>query len=284
MYIVFDIGGTKTRIATSLDGRTLSEVRTCETPRQYADGVRLIIQNIIDMAPDCARVTHIAGCIRGRLDAQHTGIASDDILADWQGKPLARDLSLACSIPVLLENDAALAALGEAHYGAGKGYAIVAYHTISTGVGGARIVDGVIDERSSGFEPGHQSIDVDRTLCPDCETGMLEDYISGTSVEHRFGRKPYEIPQGDSLWDELAHWLAHGLNNTIAYWSPDIIVLGGSMMVGDPRIPLAGVAQHLARIAAATGTPIPELAAASLHDHAGLYGALALVKLTTGQE
>jgi glucokinase len=49
--------------------------------------------------------------------------------------------------------------LGEAVFGAGKGREIVVYMTISTGVGGARIVGGKIDASAMGFEPGHQIID-----------------------------------------------------------------------------------------------------------------------------
>lgn len=283
MYVLFDIGGTNTRVAVSPSGTELAEVRTFKTPHVYADGIRTIISEIIELAPDCAAVSHIAGCIRGRIDPHRSGLHTDSILTDWQNRPLVQDLSMACGVPVMLENDAALAALGEAHFGAGRGYDIVAYHTISTGVGGARVVGGVIDERSAGFEPGHQSIDVDRTLCPACRSGSLEDHVSGTSVEYRLGKKPYALSQADPLWEELAHWLAHGLNNTIAYWSPDIIVLGGSMMTGDPNIPLERVRAHLEQIARTSGAPLPALARAELGDTSGLYGGMALIRHTIGQ-
>ena len=58
------------------------------------------------------------------------------------------------------------------------------------------------------------------------------------------GVKPYEIPQADAIWDQLAYYLAHGLRNSILYWSPDVIVLGGSMIIGDPRILLDDIIKH----------------------------------------
>lgn len=270
MFAVFDIGGTKTRIATSVDGISLGAVQKFDTPPTYDEGVGLLAETI--RAAGGAVLGRVAGGIRGRLMSDHAGMAHDHILTDWQGKSLAQDLSERLGVPVTLENDAALAALGEAHHGAGRGYGIVAYHTVSTGVGGARIDHGRIDANASGFEPGHQIIDLD-------EKGVgvaLENLISGTAVEQARGKKPYEIPQDDPLWDELAHTLALGLRNTVVYWSPDVIVLGGSMMLGDPKIRLDAVQEHVAAIF--RDTTCPPLVLATLGDSSGLYGALNLVR------
>ena len=137
-------------------------------------------------------------------------------------------------------------------------------------------MDGKIDAASTGFEPGHQTIDIDKTVCPTCESADLEDLISGTAIERRFGKKPYEIPQSDPLWDELAHLLAHGLKNTIVYWSPDVIVLGGSMIIGDPRIKLEDIERHTKEILGDLA-PCPPMKDALLADLGGLYGAMALL-------
>ncbi len=165
----------------------------------------------------------------------------------------------------------AMVGLGEANYGAGRGKDIVVYMTISTGVGGVRIVKGNVDESAMGFEPGHQIIDPDNTLCPTCDGNDLEAYVSGTSIEKRFGKKPYEI-QDDAVWDELAKFLAYGLHNTIMHWSPDIIVLGGSMMK-EVGIPLPAVRTHLSGIMKIFPT-LPQIEKAELADFGGLYGAL----------
>ena len=108
-------------------------------------------------------------------------------------KPLVHRLQDELSTKAYIANDTAIVGLGEAHAGAGKGSDIVVYITVSTGVGGARIVDGEIDRRAFGFEPGHQIIDIDNSICKKCKSGQLEDMVSGTATQHRFGVKPYEV-------------------------------------------------------------------------------------------
>jgi fructokinase len=170
-----------------------------------------------------------------------------------------------------------MAGLGEAVYGAGKGLEIVAYHTVSTGVGGVKIEDGQIDDASSGFEPGHQILDIDRTILGEDITPTLENLVSGTAVAERFGCKAYEIPQTDAVWDELAEYLGQGLRNTILYWSPDAIVLGGSMIIGDPRIEIDPIRKYT--VEALDGfVESPLITTAKLGDEAGLYGAMAILK------
>jgi glucokinase len=121
-------------------------------------------------------------------------------LPDWQRKPLASALSKRLDgAPVYIENDKAVVGLGEATYGAGVGYGIVAYHTVSTGVGGVRTEDGKISRASAGFEPGHQIIDIDGSLLDDGTSHTLESLVSGYSLEKRRGVKPYEIGQSDAI-------------------------------------------------------------------------------------
>ena len=121
-----------------------------------------------------------------------------------------------------------------------------------------------IDEHAYGFEPGNELIDMEHSL---------EDLVSGSSVEDRFGKKPYEIPQEDHLWDELAEKLAFGLHNSIVHWSPDSIVLGGSMIVGDPAISVVDIEKHLKDISKVYPT-LPKVRKATLGAVGGLHGAL----------
>jgi len=78
------------------------------------------------------------------------------------------------------------------------------------------------------------------------------------------------------LWDQLANYLAHGLRNSILYWSPDVIVLGGSMIVGDPRILLDDIVKHTNAVVGEV-TQVPLIVDAALGDNAGLYGAMAVL-------
>ncbi len=275
-YILFDIGGTKTRIARSEDLLTYGEPIKFETPLEYNAGIAKIIEVIEELAHGDT-IDAIGGGIRGPLNHEKTSIVSEKKLLDWVGRPLVDTLRKKFNTPVYLENDTAIVGLGEAVHGAGKGYAIMAYHTVSTGVGGARFVNGHLDTASTGFEPGHQELDIDRSLLGRNISHTLENLVSGTALEKRRGVKPYEIAQDDAVWDELALYLAHGLKNTIAYWSPDVIVLGGSMVIGDPRIFLKDIIRHTNEVLDGF-LPCPPIVDAKLKDEGGLYGSMVLLE------
>ncbi len=281
MYILFDIGGTKTRIARTDDLRTVNATERFDTPPSYADGLRTIGDAVKRLAHG-AEIQGVAGGIRGPLNHEKTGIVSDTKLTNWVGRPLVRELAALLHAPVLLENDAALCGLGETAFGAGQGCEVVAYHTISTGVGGARIVHGHLDIVSSSFEPGQQILDIDRTILGTKENPTLENLVSGAALERRRGVKPYAIPQDDHVWDELARYLAYGLKNTIAYWSPDRIILGGSMITGDPKIPLERIVFHTKSLLEGL-MPCPPIVESALKDESGLYGAMKLISLANNR-
>lgn len=275
MYVLFDIGGTKTRVAISTDLKTLANHTSFKTPSSFAEGMKKLTSTINTMC-EGTPPTAIAGGIRGVLEDDKSGIHNDSILNKWMGKSVVAELKKTFKVPIHLENDAALAGLGEAVYGAGKGLEIIAYHTVSTGVGGVKIENGQIDHASTGFEPGHQILDIDRTVLGDDIEPTLENLVSGAAIELRFGCKPYEIDQSDVLWEDLAEYLAQGLRNTVLYWSPDAIILGGSMMIGDPKIMVDSVRKYT--VASLDGfVPCPFICEAKLGDEAGLYGAMALL-------
>jgi predicted NBD/HSP70 family sugar kinase len=275
-YILFDIGGTKTRVASSDDLSAFEEPVKFETPLTYRDGMKAVT-DVIDDIVRTKGITAIAGGIRGPLNHEKTGIVSETKLVDWVGRNIVKDLHERYHVPVTLENDTAIVGLGEAVLGAGKGYEIVAYHTVSTGVGGARFIHGVLDTASVGFEPGHQTLDLDRSILGHHTEHTLQNLVSGTALEKRRGVKPYDIAQDDAVWDELALYLAHGLKNTIVYWSPDIIVLGGSMVVGDPRILKEDIERHTKEVLGGL-LPCPPIVDAQFRDEGGLYGAMVLLK------
>ena len=273
-YVLFDIGGTKTRVSVSEDLKTFSEPVKFKTPHSFEEGIEEIVKTVKSLTKEPIR--GCAGGIRGLLNHDKTELAHDDKLSGWIDKPLVESLKKKLKTEVYLENDAATVGLGEALFGAGAGHEIVVYHTVSTGVGGAKIENGVIDSYRDGFEPGHQILDIDQTILGEDIEPTLENLVSGTALEQRMGVKPYEVPQEDAVWDQLALYLAFGLRNTILYWSPDIIVLGGSMIVGDPRILLEDIIKHTNEV---LGEDIdsPLIVDATLGDFGGLYGAMALL-------
>jgi predicted NBD/HSP70 family sugar kinase len=277
-YLLFDIGGTNTRVALSRNHDSITDTATFKTPKGFEMGMKALLAEAAAFGVPADEILLIAGGARGLIAEDRSGIENDGILTEWAGKSIAKAFKKAgYEAPFILENDTAVAGLGEAHYGAGKDMPIVAYHTVSTGVGGVKIVDGRIDPATSGFEPGHQVLDIDRTVLGDDIEPTLENLVSGTGLEARMGTAPKDIPQEDVIWHDLAGYLAQGLRNTILYWSPDAIVLGGSMILGDPRIQIADIRKQT--VEALDGfVEAPHITTAKLGDGAGLWGALVLAR------
>ncbi len=273
-YVLFDIGGTKTRIAVSEDLKSFGDPIKFDTPASFKDGIKTIVDAV--KTHTSGPIRGMAGGIRGQLNDDKSAMIHDLSLQGWVDEPLVATLKKKLNTEVYLENDAALAGVGEATYGAGKGLDIVVYHTVSTGVGGAKIENGIIDDFRSGFEPGHQILDIDHTILGEGIEPTLENLVSGTAIEERMGVKPYEIDQNDAIWGQLAYYLAHGLRNSILYWSPDVIVLGGSMIIGNPRILLDDIIKHTNAVVGEVAD-VPLIRDAALGDSAGLYGAMAIL-------
>lgn len=265
MILVLDIGGTKTRLSSSISYPNLGGVVVFDTLKNFDDEIKEIASRagvILSGEKPDGIVVGIAGV----FDEKKETLLTSPNLKEWEGAPIKKKFEEVFGAPILLENDAALAGLGEAVLGAGIGSEIVAYITVGTGVGGARIVDGKIDKRRFGFEPGHQILDA--------EGRDLEYYVSGRSVGVRYGKKPGEIID-KKVWDEVEGWLAVGVHNSILHWSPDVVILGGSMVLKEPGISVSGVSEKLGKILK-TFKVGPKIAVASLGDSVGLYGALVL--------
>jgi glucokinase len=253
--ILFDIGATKIRMAYSADGEIFEEPKVFRTPESYDEGLKMFMETVKELAKEREIKTIAGGMSR----------------AVWNGpEKLKEDLYQNFGANIFIENDAAIVGLGEACWGAGRGFEIVAYITVSTGVGGARIVNGKIDERAIGFEPGKQIIEA--------ESGKtLEDMISGKALQAKTGKNPKEITD-EGVWNTHAWLLAVGLNNIIVEWSPNVVVLGGSMITGNPSISVEKTEEYLKDILKIF-PQIPPVKVGELGDFGGLYGALAFIKI-----
>ena len=275
MYVLFDIGGTKTRVATSNDLKTFATPIVVDTPKDFEGGIELLEKCMKDLQGN-GEIDDIAGGIAGPLNAEKTMAVGGPNITGYHNKPIKNELEKRLGAPVSLENDAAMGALGESNFGAGRGHKIVVYVTVSTGVGGAKVIDGKLSPSSQGFEPGWQIIDAGNTMYPGAsDNGYLGDYISGANTERLTGKKPYDI-HDENFWEEKAKYLAYGLNNMAVIWSPDVIVLGGSMMK-EVGIPLESVKKQFAGIFRAF-PKAPEIKKAELGDEISLWGAMAYLK------
>lgn len=256
------------RLAVSNDGTTFDEPKMVKTPEKFEEAIETF-KKIADELAGGEKIEMAGGGIKGPFNKEKTMVMNSPSLPLWDNKPLKEELEKAIGAPVLIENDTAIVGLGEMYSGAGDSDGIGVYITVSTGVGGARYVDGKIDKNRFGFEPGHQIIDIENNK-------SLEDLVSGTALEKRMGKKPYEVTDSE-IWDELARYLSYGLYNTILHWSPDVVVLGGPMVVGKPSIDTEAVKKYLRDIASVF-PELPEIKEAKFWDFGGLHGALSFLK------
>lgn len=281
MYLLFDIGGSKMRIGYSGNGDVLDEFRVIPTPQDYEEGMTKFVE-IANEIKHGAQIKKVAGGITGILNKDKATLFKSPHLLDWAGKPLKERISQLFQSEVIMENDSALVGMGEANFGAGRGFKIIAYLTISTGIGGARIVDGKVDVNTFGFEPGHQIIDADGTIYPDFNPentertkGEFESLASGSAINKRFGQPSYEL-NDDSAWSHINWLFAQGICNSILHWSPEVVVIGGGVTESE-KFSLDQINGYMNEILKMIPER-PQLKKAELSDLGGLHGGLSLIK------
>lgn len=261
------------RIAISSDGRTIKSSKIVPTPKEFENGIEALKQVVVELSSG-EKITAVAGSVAGPLDKTKSMLVASPHIPGWIQKPFKTQLESVFECRVLLENDTALGGLGEAVFGAGAGNKIVAFINIGTGVNGAKIEDGKIDENALGFETGHQIIVPSGKPCNCGGKGHLESYIGGENIERIYGQKAEDL-KDPAAWDEIAKYAAIGINNTIVHWSPDILVLGGSV---SQSLPLDRVKAHLTE-ELKIFPQIPEVVLGTLGHDAGFCGALKLLSL-----
>jgi len=256
------------RFAVTEDCVECTTPKIVETPGTYEASLALIKDSVKELAGD-QPIKAMVGGIAGTFDDDKSTLVRAPHLQDWVGKSIKKDFEEIAGAPVEIDNDTAVISLGEALAGAGRGYDIVAYMTVSTGVGGSRVVDGKMDEKSQSFEVGHQIIDDD-------EGKTLEQLVSGTAMKERFGKEGYEI-EDPEIWAELTKELAVGVHNTLLHWSPDVLVLGGSMVTGKgPCFDIEALKKEVNELSPLMANF--EIKKAELGDLNGIYGALEWAK------
>src|SRR4051794_24137692 len=134
-------------------------------------------------------------------DATRTVIKSHQI-EGWDGFPLADWIGELVSLPAVLGNDADVAGLAEALFGAGKGHSPIFYITIGSGIGGGLILDGEI-YRGCGrgaAEIGH--LRVPSVSMSGVQRILVEDTASGWGIESE-ARRQGEIRGNDEATQRL---------------------------------------------------------------------------------
>jgi glucokinase len=262
-----DIGGTK--IAAGLVGRN-GEIKTqIRTPmvanREAKDGLAAVISAIdLLFANDPKARGLISGigiCAPGPLDPNTGVVINPPNLPCWRGFPLAAEIEKAYGVPVKIENDANAAALAEAHWGAGRGYAHIFYTGLGTGIGTGIVFDEHIYNGRTGAaaEGGHMSIDYRGPRCGCGKPGCIEILAAGPAIARRARTKLASERGRSSMLDaangnieavtsemvgracaagdplakqvlqETVELLSLWLSNIVDLLEPDVVIIGGGV-------------------------------------------------------
>jgi glucokinase len=171
----------------------------------------------------------------------------------WEDIPIAARLTDAFGLPAAVDNDCKVAALGEAHFGAGRGAESLFYVTLGTGIGGGFVRGGEIVRLSpkGECELGHIQVLPEGPPCVCGGCGCVEALSSGPGMHATAGwlndgRNPFrdsrEILEAWRAGDGLATrtveiaatGLAHGLAAVVSLFAPQLIVIGGGLGGGNP--------------------------------------------------
>ena len=224
----------------------------------------------------------------------------------WQSFELGKWMEQTLGIPCRLDNDANAGALGEYHYGAGRGAKSMVYVTISTGIGSGIVYEGRLwrGKDYMAGELGHVPVSDFGARCSCGGRGCLELLSSARAIETRARewaeRRPERVGRmvelsggteitakglmraaavGDvaatHILRETMRWFARGLVMVVRILNPDVIVLGGGVAQSGGLL-LDTLRSFLDEFASPTITYSTEIVTAALGNHSPLYGAAAM--------
>jgi glucokinase len=292
-----DIGGTKVAVGIVDDhGRVLAR-NACSTDAERG------YQHVLARAESLLRqlmqesgqkIIGIGIGSTGPVDPFSGEFGEVNFFPAWKGENLVRDLAQLFHVSVAMENDADAAALAEAGWGAGKNKKRLIYVTVGTGIGGGIIIDGELYRGVSGAHPeiGHHLIDPSGPACVCGFHGCWESLAAGPAMagwfasqsgsDHRAevnldAKRVCELARGgDALAaravERETYYLGLGLANLVTLFTPDAIVLGGSVM-NSADLFLDGARKIVSESCRLVPFENTELTLASLGEDANLIGA-----------
>ncbi len=298
MVLGVDVGGTNIRLAVVNAQGDIGE-RTSQRAELSQLAGENAAQHVLDTLSDA-----ILPLLEKHPQISVIGIGFPGFFDNKTGRMIAspnipglRDFALTDALqeklhlPVHVQNDASLAALGEFRFGAVQGLNSLLHLTLGTGIGGGLILDGKMYGGDGGIamEIGHMHIAPEGRICGCGNTGCLETYASATAVSKGYfeqsGKRlnAREIcllaEQGDQLaltiLEEAGHYLGRAIAETVKLLDVRHVSISGGLSQAWPLLFPAlsqALEEHL----------IPPLRGqihvrhSALNDDAGILGAASL--------
>lgn len=267
MYIGIDVGGTKTLVGVLDEHGAITERLKFPTPKNYDDFLQQLKTTLAGFSAHDFQAGAIA--IPGRIDREHGRAVRLGNISTWgENIPVLDDVEALTKCPMALENDAKLGGLSEAMLLKDE-FKKVLYVTVSTGIGIALVVNGVIDTNVG--DGGGRAILIEHKD----QQVPWEDVASGRQIVETYGLRAADITD-PVVWQKICRQLAKGLIELIAITEPEVIVIGGSVGTYFERygdILLAELEKyHVALV------ELPALRGAGRAEQAVVYGCYDLAK------
>lgn len=296
-FLGIEIGGTKLQLVVgNEDAKILERFRLVVDPEQGARGIKKQIREALDKLP-----LHSVGAIGigfgGPVDHETGRILTSYQVSGWGDFVIQEWLEKLTRIPVWIDNDANVAALGESLYGAGVDYPQVFYVTLGSGVGAGMIVNGQIyhGARNSEAEFGHVRLDKGgRTVESSCSGWAVDEKVRSyvrQNPDSLLARLTHDYTRGEArvlfrgveqedeasvrILEETTDDIAFALSHVVHLLNPKTIVIGGGLsLIGEPL--RVRVEQKLLPYLMDVLRPGPLIQLSALKEDAVPVGALAL--------
>lgn len=226
--IGIDLGATNIRGAVVIGDMLLNivsaRIRSDGTVEEVLDDIYQVVDALIDDS-----ITAIGIGVPSVVDVVNGIVYDVQYIPSWVQVPLKRLMEEKYHIPVFVNNDANCFAVGEYHFGKGKGFDSVIGLTLGTGLGAGVIINGKL---YAGYNCGAGEFGLFNYL-----DNILEFYCSGSFFQNVYqidGVKVFEEAQkGDvralELYKELGTHIGHAIKMVMYAYDPHLIILGGSV-------------------------------------------------------
>jgi glucokinase len=247
--IGIDLGGTKiTGAVVTQDGQTLEHTTVPTDVDQGRDAVIERITTIIAQLTKQHSIAAVGLGTPGYVDVgQGRVMFASDNIPGWSGAELGQALKRVFSGPVVVENDANCAAMGEAWLGAGRDCESFLMLTLGTGVGGAlfhRQIGIWHGQHWRGGEVGHTILYPGGLPCNCGQVGCVDQYLSGTALRHAYQRSTGQSLEAREIFaqaqsgeaasqrivDQFASDMAVLLTSLKNTLDPQAFIIGGGLI------------------------------------------------------